>query len=214
MTITALRPGSSGEDGTVAARIRAGVARLRPLGPGETAPLLAVFDGMSPASRAQRYLTGMAALPTAMLGALTAVDGERHVAWLGAVDGVPAGVARYVLASPGVAEVAFEVADAFQGRGLGTVLLDAVTTVAAARGVRRVRATVHPTNAVSRHLVGRLGLPLVLSDGLLEGEGPLRLVDPPRVDRRAVVRAALRTVPDGRRTGTEWPCTFPSVPAH
>ncbi len=36
-------------------------------------------------------------------------------------------------------------------------------------------------------------------DGLLEAEGPLRLLDPPVVDRRAVVRLACAGVVDEAR---------------
>ena len=127
-----------------------------------------------------------------MTAALTDVDGHHHVAWVAALGGRPVGIARYLLDDAGVAEVAFEVVDAYHGAGIGTALVDAVTTVAAARGVRRVRASVLPSNRPSRTLVARLGVRLVPADGLLEGEGPLRLLDPPRVDRRAVVALACQ----------------------
>lgn len=169
---------------------RGGAAALRPLRAGETEPLLAVFEGLSAASRASRYLVGVPRLPSVMLKALVAVDGHDHVAWLATVAGEPAGIARYVRVAPDTVEVAFEVADDHQGLGLGTALLDVATTVAAAHGVRRVRATVLPTNAPSLRLLARLGIPLTLVDGLLEGEGPLRLLDPALVDRRAVLALA------------------------
>ena len=41
-------------------------------------------------------------------------------------------------------------------------------------------------------LVTRAGVRLAVSGGLLEGEGDLRLLDPPRVDRHAVVALAAR----------------------
>jgi RimJ/RimL family protein N-acetyltransferase len=166
------------------------VAVLRPLERGETAPLLAVFGAMSPASRALRYLTGLPRLPGALLSMLSDVDGDRHGAWLVSLDGAPAGIARYVRfpGDPTSAELAFEVVDHHHGRGLATVLLDAVTTAAAARGVRRVQGTMAPSNTASRRLLERVGAASRLVDGLLEAEGPLRLLDPPVVDRAAVVR--------------------------
>lgn len=163
---------------------------LRPLRPGEVEALLAVFDGMSTASRASRYLVGMPRLPATMLASLVDVDGHEHVAWVAGVDRRPVGIARYVRVAPATVEVAFEVVDAWQGRGVGTMLLDAVTTVAAAHGVRRLRASVHPANAASLHLLARVGMRLTLNDGLLEGESVLRLLDRPRLDRRAVVDLA------------------------
>ncbi len=170
-----------------------GVVRLRPLSHGETAPLEAVFAGMSGEAREQRYLTGLRHLPGPMVSALTDVDGARHVAWTAELAGRPVGLARYVLEEPGIAEIAFEVVDAHHGAGIGTALVDAVTTVAAARGVRRLRALVHPGNGPSLRMLRRVGVQLTVADGLLEGEGPLRLVDPPRVDRAAVVDLASST---------------------
>ena len=193
---THLRPRSrpSSAQGDVTAPLPGGgEVRLRPLRHGESAPLEAVFAGMSGEAREQRYLTGLRRLPTPMVAALTDVDGHRHVAWTAALGGRPVGIARYVLEEPGVAEIAFEVADAYHGAGIGSVLVDAVTTVAAAQGVRRLRALVQPGNQPSVRLLGRIGIRLTVVDGVLEGEGPLRLLDPPRLDRAAVVDLARTT---------------------
>lgn len=179
----------------VPVRLRDGrSAVLRPLRPGETEPLLEVFDELSPASRLGRYLVGMTRLPSPMVAALADVDGCRHAAWLAEVDGRPAGLARFVRTAPVSAELAFEVADRHHGHGLGTALVDAVTTVAAARGVRRLEATLLPDNHASAHLLRLLGLGLVAVGGLLEATGPLRLLDPARVDRAAVLAVADRHV--------------------
>ena len=181
------------QDGaSVATRLRDGrAAELRPLAPGEVESLQAVFEGLSPTSRADRYLVGVPRLTGSMRSVLTAVDGCRHIAWLASVDGCPAGIARAIRVAPCTAEIAFEVVDEHQGRGLGIALLDAVTTVAAVSGVGRLQASVLPSNHRSRQLLGRIGLHLRPADGLLEAEGPLRLLDPPRVDRPAVVRVAM-----------------------
>jgi RimJ/RimL family protein N-acetyltransferase len=177
--------------GSVLAPIRDGVATLRPLGAGEGEPLEAVFAQLSDASRADRYLTGLHRLTGPMRAALTAVDGRDHVAWLAEVDGRPAALGRFIRVDPCTAEIAFEVVDAHQGRGLGTVLLDTLTTVAGVCGVQRLRASVLPANHRSRRLLGRIGMTFRAEDGLLEGVAPLRLLDPPVVDRPAVVSIAL-----------------------
>lgn len=178
-----------------------GTAVLRPLGDGETEVLLEVFEQMSPDSRALRYLTGISRLPKPMLHQLSAVDGDRHIAWVAEIGGRPAGIARAVRlpADRATADLAFEVVDAHQGRGLGTVLLDVVTTAAAVRGVQRVSASAAAENGASRHLLGLLGLRGNVSGGILEVEGPLRLLDPARVDRAAVVAlvCATRTADTG-----------------
>ncbi len=167
-----------------------GTVTLRPLRHGEAEPLQAIFDGMSLDARVQRYFTGMPRLPATMLAALADVDGVQHAAWLASVDERPVGVGRYAVVEPGVAELAFEVTDAHRGTGIGTLLLDTVTTVAVAHGVRRVRASLLPDNGPSRSLVTKVGVRLSPAGSILEGEGPLRLLDPPRVDRHAVVALA------------------------
>ena len=169
-----------------------GSALLQPLERGAEAPVLAVFDGLSPRSRELRFLTGVPRLTKHMLAALTDVDDCRHAAWIALVDGRPSGIARYVRVSADTAELAFEVVDAQHRRGLGPLLLDTVATLAQANGVRRVTAVVHPDNRASVQLLRRYGLVLHLDHGLLEGTAVLRLPDQARVDRAAVLDLALR----------------------
>jgi GNAT superfamily N-acetyltransferase len=171
----------------------AGTVVLRPLGRAEIAPQLAVFEGMSDASRYQRFLTAMPSrVPAGVRVMMGGVDGHRHIAWLASVNGRPAAVARCIQVGSGVADIAIEVADEHQRLGIGSVLLDAVLTVATTIGVRRVTAVVHPDNRASVRLLGHVGLRLRLIDGLLEGESDCRLPDPPRVDRAKVLAAHSR----------------------
>jgi GNAT superfamily N-acetyltransferase len=167
-----------------------GTVLLRPLADGEVTVLETVFEGLSGRSRHQRFLVPMPRLPSAHRRALADVDGRRHVAWVALADGVPVGISRYVVTAPDVAELAFEVVDAHQGRGIGSALVDAVTTVAHDRGIRWLEATVEPGNLASEAVLARVGVRLVPSDGVLEGRG--ELVPPPsgRVDRRAVLALA------------------------
>lgn len=176
---------------SVMAPIRGGSVAARPLAAGEYDALGAVFDGMSPASRYSRYLTGLGGLPVSMARALTEVDGRRHVAWLASIDGEPVGLGRWIRTAPETAELAFEVVDRHHDRGIGTVLVDVLTTVAAVSGIQRLEATVLPDNAPSLRLLERVGLSFCAEDGLLEGSGRLRLLPTPRVDRPAVARIGL-----------------------
>lgn len=182
-------------DDGVPAAVKGGVVDLRPLRPGDTDTLDLVVGGLSAESRESRYLTPLPRLTEGMRRALADVDGCAHVAWTAYVEGLPVGMARYVRTAPRTAEVAFEVADAHQGRGIGAALLDAVTTVAALNGVRRVSASVLPGNQASLRLLRQVGLHLRPHAGLLEGESPLALMATPRVDRPAVAAVALRHRP-------------------
>ena len=59
----------------------------------------------------------------------------------------PIAVGSYVNLGNGAAEAAFAVADAFQGKGLGTILLERLAALAADHGFRRFEAMVLPDNA-------------------------------------------------------------------
>ena len=55
--------------------------------------------------------------------------------------------ARYDVTEPGVAEVAFVVADEHQGRGVGTLLLEHLAVIARAQGIHSFAADTLPTNS-------------------------------------------------------------------
>jgi GNAT superfamily N-acetyltransferase len=126
------------------------------------APVLAEgFERLSRESRRLRFLTAKPNLSKRDLKYLTEVDGHNHEA-LGALDpatGRGLGVARFVRLAPDgdVAEVAVTVTDAWQHRGLGTLLLEALTDRARAEGVVRYTALVADDNTVVLDLLHRLG---------------------------------------------------------
>jgi GNAT superfamily N-acetyltransferase len=183
--------------------LRGEVANLRPLESDEDAALDAVFEGLSPTSRFDRYLTGLPHLTAPMRSALTAIDGDVHIAWLAEIHGHPAGIGRLIRVAREIAEIAFEVVDDHQGRGLGTALLDTLMTVASVSGVENVQATVLPTNFRSLRLLRGVGMTFRVEDGLLEGVAPVRLLDPPVIDRAAAVRLALAArAKNGRMAGS------------
>jgi len=166
-----------------------GAVILRPLRGGEIDVLDTVFEGLSARSRQQRFLVPMPRLSGSARKVLSDVDGRDHVAWVAMLRGEPVGICRYVRTGPDTAEVAFEVIDSQQGRGIGAALVDAVTTIAHANGISRLEATVEPGNRASTVLLNRLGMRFSLDDGLLEGRGQLTLPTP-RVDRQAVLAVA------------------------
>lgn len=190
----ARRPGhpESGVPERVLVRLRdGGSAFLRPLGDGEASVVQTVFEGLSSQSRQRRFLVPMPRLPGGHRRTLADVGGDRHVAWVALVDSVPVGICRYVRTSDDTAELAFEVVDEHQGRGIGSALVDAVTTVARENGITWLEATVEPGNTASEALLARAGIRLVAVDGLLEGGGaphPIRWSSP--VDPRAVLALA------------------------
>ena len=126
--------------------------RIRPITPQDRERLRDAFDRLSPRSRYLRFLAPVTELSSDMLDYLTQVDYHDHFAW-GALaldqPGQPGiGVARYVRLSdePEVAEPAVAVADEYQGRGLGTVLLYTLADTATDHGIKRFRALVLAEN--------------------------------------------------------------------
>jgi RimJ/RimL family protein N-acetyltransferase len=147
-----------------AARLRDGtlvvISRLTP----EDAPLLADgFARLSEESRRLRFLTPKPTLTQSELRYLTAVDGHRHEA-LGAIDpatGRGVAVGRFIRdeRDPSRAEVAITVADEWQHRGLGKLLLGRLTDRAREEGIERFMALVAEDNEGMQKLLERVDAP-------------------------------------------------------
>jgi RimJ/RimL family protein N-acetyltransferase len=134
--------------------------RLEPLGRGDTVTVLEVFDQLSPRSREQRFLTAKPRLTGADLRALTDVDDHDHVALVARDGGGHAiGIARFVRDSdePGTAEAAVTVVDAWQGRGLGTRLAQALRDRARELGITRISLVMAQDNDAAARLMHRIG---------------------------------------------------------
>lgn len=125
--------------------------RLRDLRPGEHATVQAVFDGLSPASRERRFHGPVRELTPRTLAALSAADGRDHVVVVAELGWGrrrrPVGLARLVRTGPASAELAVEVVDAAQGRGIGSRLVEATRLRAMELGHRVVEADVLEDNA-------------------------------------------------------------------
>jgi GNAT superfamily N-acetyltransferase len=141
-------------------RLRDGACiRIRQIEPSDRDELAAGFERMSPESRFRRFLSPMTSLSNRDLDYFTRVDHHDHEA-LVAVEpesGAGIAVARYVRLDGERAEPAVAVADDWQGRGVGTVLLDALAERAYECGVRCFQATLLATNAEALGLLRGLG---------------------------------------------------------
>lgn len=132
---------------------------IRPLGLDDRAGFADLFARLSPESRHRRYLSPKPRLSSRELTYLVDVDHVRHEAFAAVDlrDGSIAGVGRYAVdGSPGVADIAVEVADELQGMGIGTALAHRVVASARANGFRRLTATTLWDNRPARALLRRL----------------------------------------------------------
>lgn len=135
--------------------------QLRLVRPADRELLRRGFQRLSTESRYLRFMGTKATLTEAELEALTTLDGVDHFA-MGALRREPAGgaveglgVARFVRlpGQPEIAEAAVTVADAVQGRGLGSLLLRRLAAAARERGIRFFRGDVLACNEPMRRLL-------------------------------------------------------------
>src|SRR4051794_2548030 len=118
---------------------------VRPVTAEDKALLLAGFAELGDLSRYRRFMATKRDLSVAELAYFTEVDHEGHEA-IGGIDpdtGTGVGIARFIREAPGApaAEVAVVIADAWQGRGVGAVLLERLVERAHALGVTEFTAT-------------------------------------------------------------------------
>lgn len=117
---------------------------------------------LSPESRWMRFLGQFNEPSDALIRKLTDLDYRRDMAFiaLSRADGITrlVGVSRYSLAPDGQScECAVTVADAWQGRGLGTVLMRDLIDIARRRGIRSMFSIDANENERMRELARDLG---------------------------------------------------------
>ena len=141
--------------------------RIRQVRSSDRELLLRGFERLSPESRYRRFLAPVPELTEEKVRYLTEIDHHYHEAMI-AVDeetGEGVGVARYVRDTqrPEVAEVAVTVIDDWQGRGLGTLLLEVISARARDEGLATFTALMLATNEEMIDMLRRLD--------------PLRIID-------------------------------------
>jgi GNAT superfamily N-acetyltransferase len=138
---------------------------LRPVQASDAPAEQAFVRALSPTSRLRRFHFGLRELPPNLLNAMTVVDQQHHVAIVAEVVEADAARivadARYVQGpEPQEAEFGIAVADAWQGAGLGRVLMARLARQARSQGLRWLLGDVLPDNAamfaIARSLGGRV----------------------------------------------------------
>jgi RimJ/RimL family protein N-acetyltransferase len=89
------------------------------------------------------------------------IDFTNHVALVALADedGRPViiGAGRYIVVEPGRAEIAFMIIDAYQGQGIGTLLMRHLAAIARGAALKELIAEVLPENAAMRKVFSKFG---------------------------------------------------------
>jgi len=173
---------------------------LRPLVPADRAAYASAIGALSADSLRRRFLAG--GRPSSrMIDYLVDIDYVDHFAWVvqdpARLDEV-LGTARFVRLNQDHdhAEVAFEVADDHQGRGIATQLLGAIGVAAAAAGIEVLEATVLLDNSPMRAVFDKIGATSSFGDpGEIHLEmAPVAAAGLLEPDRRHAMDRAVRDI--------------------
>jgi acetyl coenzyme A synthetase (ADP forming)-like protein len=134
---------------------------VRPVRSDDAAELGRFFEDLSLESRVFRFFAAVVNASSSIQRMVNVNYTSRY--GLVAVAGAPAqivGHAMYVEIAPRKAEMALAVADAYQGRGLGTILLGQLAEAAAAAGYDTFEAVVRPENHRMLQMLRESGFPV------------------------------------------------------
>ncbi|WP_028266772.1 bifunctional acetate--CoA ligase family protein/GNAT family N-acetyltransferase [Arthrobacter sp. MA-N2] len=150
-----------------------GTAHLRPISPEDAEALQAFHTSQSETSTYMRFFSFKPRLSSKELRRFTEVDHKDRVAFVITIGGEIMGVGRYDrLGDPTEAEVAFNISDVQQGRGIGSILLEHLAAAARENGIRRFTAEVLPENRKMLRVFADAGYELArkFDDGVVSVE--------------------------------------------
>jgi protein lysine acetyltransferase len=140
-------------------RVRDGTGlMLRPVLPGDDQRTMHGHIQFSSETLYRRFMTARVPSP-ALLQYLAEVDYVEHFVWVVTDGDDPVADARFVREENDakIAEIAFTVADAYQGRGIGSFLISALSIAARVDGVERFCARMLSDNAPMRAIMDHYG---------------------------------------------------------
>ena len=134
---------------------------IRALRPEDEADMLAAVEQTGAQSLQRRFFVMKRHFSDKERAFFMDVDFDKHVALVALAEqsgrkGVVGG-GRYVVFEPGRAELAFMVIDAWQGRGIGSLLMRHLIKLAGAAGLKELTAEVLPENAAMLNVFKKSG---------------------------------------------------------
>jgi acyl-CoA synthetase (NDP forming)/RimJ/RimL family protein N-acetyltransferase len=149
---------------------------IREATPADADDVRAMHERLSPANSYFRFFSVSKQAPEREARRLTRPTGPDHASLLARLGGELVGVASYEgTANPGVAEVAFAVADEMHGRGIATLLLEHLVSLARQRHLTAFAAETLPENVAMLRVFADAGLAVKrkFADGVIELTMPL-----------------------------------------
>lgn len=135
--------------------------RIRLLRPTDNARVRGFLETLSEPSRYRRFLSGMGAVPESVVEHFTFYEPRERLmlAATAPIEGTEAiiGLADVALLDTGLAEIAVVVGDDHQGKGVGSLLAEAVAFVAVRRGATHLKATMAADNHAMLQLMEHVG---------------------------------------------------------
>lgn len=165
--------------------IDGGPVHVRPLRPGDDEALMAFHRGLSDQTVYYRYFGAHPELSAPEAAHLVDIDYQDRMAFAAFSGGGLVGVGRYDREPDGTAEVAFVVADSYQRRGVGTLLLEALVGYGAQHRIATFTAEVLPDNPAMLRVFLESGLAVTTATGDEAIEVTIELAETPAyLDRR------------------------------
>ncbi|GAB1693808.1 GNAT family N-acetyltransferase [Krasilnikovia sp. M28-CT-15] len=150
---------------------------LRPINPADAEAIVELHSRMSDRTRYLRYFSPYPRIPERDLERFVTVDHHDREAYVAVSGPRILAVGRYERMGPDSpdAEVAFVVEDAYQGRGIGSVLLEYLAEAARTHGIRRFVAEVLPQNGGMLRVFSDFGYQIQrrYADGVVHLEFPI-----------------------------------------
>jgi RimJ/RimL family protein N-acetyltransferase len=134
---------------------------IRALRPDDEADMLAALEQTGAQSRQRRFFVMKRHFSDKERAFFMDIDFKNHVALVALAEDagrkiVVAG-GRYIVFEPGRAEMAFMVVDAWQGRGIGTMLMRHLVKIAREAGLQELTAEILPENVAMLNVFGKFG---------------------------------------------------------
>jgi acyl-CoA synthetase (NDP forming)/RimJ/RimL family protein N-acetyltransferase len=196
---------------------------IRAARPGDAQDIRQMHQHLSPGNAYLRFFSASPLAPEREAQRLCRPAAPDHASLLARLDGRLVGVASYEQTNqPGVAEIAFAVPDEMHGRGIATLLLEHLVSLARQGRLTAFAAETLPENYAMQRVFAAAGLPLQrhFADGVVELSMPLPDHDGDQLDhyldavagragqadvaslRHLLVPSSVAVIGAGRRRGS------------